>query len=366
METPADEGFGLDPFIDWVKKEGVAVAKDFAVNMHKAETKAWPRFDINGAVVQLTGRGDNVSIFLLDIPPGGKMSPQRHIYEEVCFVLEGHGSTEITLHDGRKHSFEWGPNSLFALPLNASHRHFNASGRERALIAVNNNIPIIFNLFHNENFIFNNPVDFPDRVGKDSYFAGEGDFIARKKGRPIWETNFVPDLSKLELMPWRERGGGSANIFFTLADGTMHAHTSEMPVGTYKKGHRHGPDAHVCFVTGSGFSLLWYEGDQDFIRVDWDHGVVFSPPDMMFHQHLNTGKVPARYVATWLGSQKYPMTDARRKMGGKVDVDVKDGGNQIEYADQDPRIHMMYLQELARNGAESKMGEFIDESKYRN
>ena len=77
METPTDEGYLHDPFLDWIKKEGVAVARDFAVHMHKAETKPWPRFDINGAVVQLTGRGDNVSIFLLDIPPGGKMSPPR-------------------------------------------------------------------------------------------------------------------------------------------------------------------------------------------------------------------------------------------------------------------------------------------------
>ena len=31
--------------------------------------------------------------------------------------------------DGRKHSFEWGPKSLFALPLNARYQHFNASGQ---------------------------------------------------------------------------------------------------------------------------------------------------------------------------------------------------------------------------------------------
>ena len=44
---------------------------------------------------------------------------------------------------------------------------------------------------------------------------------------------------------------------FILADGTMHAHISEMQVGTYKKAHRHGADFHVMCVAGKGYSLLW-------------------------------------------------------------------------------------------------------------
>ncbi|HZR69523.1 MAG TPA: hypothetical protein VFB01_10790, partial [Burkholderiales bacterium] len=72
----------------------------------------------------------------------------------MVYVLSGHGSTTIETADGRKHSFEWGPKSLFALPLNARYRHFNASGRERARLASTNNLPIVMNLFHNEAFIF--------------------------------------------------------------------------------------------------------------------------------------------------------------------------------------------------------------------
>jgi hypothetical protein len=44
-----------------------------------------------------------------------------------------------------------------------------------------------------------------------------------------------------------------------------------------------------------------------------------------------------------------------------MDVTVKDGGCQIEYEDQDPRIHRMYLAELAKHGVTSGMGKFIDE-----
>ena len=43
-----------------------------------------------------------------------------------------------------------------------------------------------------------------------------------------------------------------------------------------------------------------------------------------------------------------------------VDKDVKQGGAQIEYPDQDPRIHGQWLKEIAVNGVTSGMGKFID------
>ena len=44
-----------------------------------------------------------------------------------------------------------------------------------------------------------------------------------------------------------------------------------------------------------------------------------------------------------------------------VDVSVKKGGAQIEYTDQDPRVHRMFLEELKKNGVNCRMGEFLDE-----
>jgi hypothetical protein len=35
---------------------------------------------------------------------------------------------------------------------------------------------------------------------------------------------------------------------------------------------------------------------------------------------------------------------------GLNSTSVKKGGNQIEYADQDPRIHALWLEEMAKNG----------------
>ncbi len=143
---------------------------------------------------------------------------------------------------------------------------------------------------------------------------------------------------------------------FVLADGVMHAHLSEIGVASYKKAHRHRSGLHVLTVTGTGYSLLWYEGDQDYTRVDWKHGVVFPPPDGQFHQHYTTSAVPSRYVATGYGGMRYPFSeqmrgtlfgDGERARGA---LSVKLGGDQIEYQDQDPRIHALWLEEMRKNG----------------
>jgi uncharacterized RmlC-like cupin family protein len=361
MSKPEEARFLCDPYLDWTAGEGIPIVEDFGVDLNEVETKPWARMGTDGAFVHMKGRGDFLCIFLVDIAPGGKSAPQQHLFEEVIYVLEGQGSTKITTHDGQSHSFEWSQGSLFALPLNAKYQHFNGSGKSRARLSSTNNLPMVLNLFHNEAFVFDNPFAFPERAGKETHFSGEGEFIPKRPGRHMWETNFIPDLRKFELVKWEKRGAGGSNMMFVLADGTMHAHSSEMPVGTYKKAHRHGADFHVSCITGTGYSLLWYEEDEDFVRVDWDHGVVFAPPDGMYHQHFNTSPTPARYLAIALGGLRYPMVAEKRAVFMGMDVNVRDGGAQIEYEDQDPRIHQIYLEALRKSGVESGMGRFIKE-----
>jgi mannose-6-phosphate isomerase-like protein (cupin superfamily) len=355
--------FLFDPYADWVKRQDLAVQEDFGVDLARVETRRWAQMDVPAGIVHLKGRGDFMSLFVIDLPPGGKCSPQKHVYEELIYVLSGRGSTTVEV-EGEKHSFEWGPNSLFALPLNARYQHFNGSGSEKARLISANDLAIMLNLFNDENFVFDNPHSFRKRFGKDGYFQGEGERIETAAGRFMWETNFVADVAQFKLEAWEKRGGRSSNIRFALAEGVMHAHTSEMAVGTYKKGHRHGPDFHVLITRGKGYSLLWNDGDKEFVRVDWHPGVVFAPPDGMFHQHFNTSPQPSRYLALAFGSLRYPITTDKKKIVLGVDVDVKSGGAQIEYTDQDPRIHALYLSELKKSGVASGMGEYIDESAF--
>ncbi|MFL6930326.1 MAG: hypothetical protein ACJ8FK_10475, partial [Xanthobacteraceae bacterium] len=215
--------YGIDPYLDWVKQEGLPVTEDYGVDLFQVPTADWPRYGVNGGAVHMKGRGDFTNMFVLDIPPGKSTLPQRHLYEDVCYVLEGSGSTQLEFSDGTKRSFEWGPRSLFAIPLNVKYRHFNGSGRERALIASTTDLPLKMNAFHNERFIFGTDFDFSERFGKEGYYAGEGDLVMIRPGNHYWETNFVADLEQLQLKEWGDRGAGGTNIMFALADGLMHA-----------------------------------------------------------------------------------------------------------------------------------------------
>jgi quercetin dioxygenase-like cupin family protein len=356
LEAKSQPRYGLNPYNDWTAREGLPIAEAVALDLFSVPLGDWPRYGARGAIAHFTGRGDYCNMFVLELAPGTSTLPQQHLYEEVFFVLEGRGSTQLELRDGAKRSFEWGPHSFFAIPLNAKHRHFNGSGSQRALLASTTNLPQIINIFHDEHFIFNSTYAFDGRRGKDEYYAGEGDLHLIRQGNNIWETNFVPDMLALTLTPYEDRGPGSSNIKFILADGIMHAHMSEIAPATYKKGHRHRGGTHVMTISGRGYSLLWSEGEGDFTRVDWKYGTVFPPLEGQFHQHFVTTNESSRYIATNIGSIRYPLTEVNRRTligdGSKrqgSSLSIKLGGNQIEYEDQDPRIHEIWLEEMRKN-----------------
>ena len=106
--SPAQPRLLIDPYLDWVAAEGLPVHEDFGVDLLSAETAPWPRLGerCNGAFVHLKGRGDWMTVFLLEVPPGGQSAPQQHLFDELFYVLSGSGSTVIELPGGGRHAFE--------------------------------------------------------------------------------------------------------------------------------------------------------------------------------------------------------------------------------------------------------------------
>jgi uncharacterized RmlC-like cupin family protein len=331
----------INAYDEWLAGEGVPIVGGLAVDPLTVETKPWPRFGMNACIVHLDARGDFCDLHLMDVPPGGASEPIRHVYEALVYVLEGRGSTELSLLDGTKRQFEWGKGSLFATPLNVRYQHFNASGNQRARLAYVTDLPLIMKLYRNERFVFDTEFDFTERFSDPRQLRGEGVFHEVREHRHQWETNLVPDLLTFEHLTLSNgRGKGSTNIQFVIGDGSLHAHMSEIPVGNYKKAHRHGDGLHIFQLGGRGYSLYWWDDEQEPERVDWSYGMLHSPQSGQWHQHFNISDEPARYMAMGFGSIRYPILREKEII---LDRDYRTGGDyQIEYEDEDPRIRKTF------------------------
>ena len=364
----------LNPYEEWLKQEGLPVSREYGVtDLRKIDVKPWKRMGAAGAYLDLKGGEGVNNAYVCDIAPGGSTQPQRYLFEEIIYILNGEGESTIWNAGGAKQTVKWKAGSVLGPPLNAWRQHFNRGNTPVRLLAITN-APVVIDLFHNADFVFNNDFVFRDRYdGQAEEFGAGEDKLHQKKttaetseqsgGVYTWESDLIPDARNMGLKVSKERGAGNSRIELQLADNTMQAHISEFEVGTYKKAHRHGPGSHVVMLNGTGYTLMWkgslkYSDAPDKQRVDFIDGSIFVPPDGWFHQHFNTGHDAARYLAaTWGGDGKWFM----RALGGGGrthrlgKTSTRKGGNLIEYEDEDPAVREIYASELAKSGIPMKM-----------
>jgi len=124
-------------YCQWMKTEGVPMVEGFSIeDVRELKLSPWRRMGGSGAFVHLYGMEGQTGMYVAEIPPGGALNPERHLYEEMICILAGHGATEIWQDGGQKRLFEWGPFSLFAPPLNSWHRLVNGGREPVRLMAV--------------------------------------------------------------------------------------------------------------------------------------------------------------------------------------------------------------------------------------
>lgn len=337
------------PYTSWIAQEGLDIVSSLYVeNLHTIELKPWARRGGKGVYLNHDASRTSNDCYVCEIAPGGELAPQRQLFEEMIYVLDGRGSTTVWNDAGAKVSFEWKAGAIFAIPLNTLHQHFNGSGTAPArFVAVTNGPPII-NAFGDTDFVFNTKYDFRNRfAGESNYFANGGE----QKGL-LLDTNFVADAVNLPLISAKERGAGGGHIRFSMAKGSMNSHISQFPVGTYKKAHAHGPGAHVIIMSGQGFSLMGPDMNS-LNRYEWSEGAMIVPPNMWFHQHFNTGTTPARYLAF-----KAEGVSIRNAQGvPKAWISRRVGGDQIDYADESPVVRQTFAEALSKVGLQPRMDE---------
>lgn len=364
---------------EWMEGEGVPVVEALGgiEDLKAIERKPWARTGGRGAFVYLQGMKESgfTGMYVMEIGPGKALDPERHLYEEIIYILKGQGATEIWQEGQSRRSFEWGEGSLFSPPLNSWHRLYNV-GREPVLFLGVTTAPIVMDLFCDPEFIFGNHAVFKSRYGGEEDYFKLDRRVDRGAGKaPVWDTNFIADLraATVELPRHPAEGtvkvAGGTTMIFEMSENVMTGHISQWPVGIYHKAHYHGPGAILLGLKSKGYVLLWPKelginpykdghGDK-VIRLNWHEGSVYSPGDGWFHQHFNTGAEPARHIAFRTGGSKYKMglrpveRAAQQEMG--VIISIKKGGTLIEYEDEDPQIRRDFEVALRQAGVPCRM-----------
>jgi quercetin dioxygenase-like cupin family protein len=362
------------PYEQWMSGEGIPVHGGyFVADVRVAELKPWKRLGAKGALIDLEGAEATDGAYLLEIGAGAVTNAQRYMFEESIYVLDGEGETTVWHENRPKQTFKWKQGTLFSPPLNTWRVHKNPGHIAARLISFTD-LPLVMDLYHNADFIFNNDFVFRDRYNNQpDYFTvnqskmkiagsaatfGEGE----KGAVGVLDTGLIPDLNQIQLFAAKARGLKNKSAEVVLSDNSMQTHVSEFEVGTYKRAHRHGPGSHVLAMGGVGYSLMWtnaprYSEAMKKVRVDWKDGTLFVPPDRWFHQHFNTGENSAKYMATtWIGGKYWV-----KGMGGGGrthrlnTVPFHAGGNMIDYQDEDPAIREMFEAELKSHGVDIRM-----------
>jgi oxalate decarboxylase/phosphoglucose isomerase-like protein (cupin superfamily) len=359
--------FQKTAYFQWMARQRIPIIDGYGIeDVRDVEMDRWSRVGGRAAFINLYGMEGVTGMYVAEIPAGGALEAEKHFYEEVICILSGQGATEVWQDGGRKQMFEWGPWSLFAPPLNAWHRLINGGRQPVKFLAVTN-APLVMDVFHNEDFVFNCPYSFSDRYSGADGFFNVGQKRYESGMQHIWETNFIMDIQSATLDQREVKGAGVHITQFELAGNGLIGHLAQWPAGRYHKAHYHGPGAILLGLQSSGYVLLWSKElgiepfrsgrGEEVVEVKWKEGSVYCPPGGWFHQHFNTGAQAARHLAIRYGSRIHPIgfkiADKRSEDG--VYIDVKRGGTLIEYADEDPYIRKHYEDEMKKTGVPCQM-----------
>lgn len=367
-----------DRYMEW---EGLPVHRDVGVyNAAELPLADWDRLGGRGTFIQCEGTENLWGMYVIEVPPGGALKPQNCLFEQVFFVLEGRGSTEVWQNDeSKKQRFEWNKGSLFAIPLNARHRLINAT-RERAVVLVGTLAPGIINVLQNWEFVFSCEHAFLDQFNDESeYFQPKEDLEPDPiRGLAMRRSNLIPDIVNLDLPRDNRRSPGYRRIEPHMAGDNFYMWLAQHGTGRYSKAHAHESGAVLICVSGQGYTFTWpskygttpwKDGHGDKVRrQDYVPGGMVSAAPMdgdWYHQHFGVGPQPLRLTA-WFG-----MSDKRRRGArpGVVkrdegSISLKDGGAAIDYRDEDPYVREEFLRMQAKHGGESDMTDEVYDATF--
>lgn len=360
------------PYDLFMEAEGIPVHRAIGVRrVQDLPLKPWKRLGGQGSYIQLYGTEGLWGSYVVEVPGGGALNIERHVYEKVVLVVEGRGSTEVWHDPKRKQTFEWQQGSMFSIPLNAFHRFVNASNAP-ALLLCGTTAPPVVNLYDNMDFVFDNPFSFSDRYsGAEDYFAPKDDVEPDPiRGLAMRRTNLIPDAVNLELPLDNRRSPGYRRIEPSMAGNKFYVWIAQHETGRYSKAHKHASAAVLICLKGKGYTYTWpaalgptpwKDGLADKVmRQDYEPvGMVSAAPMSgdWFHQHFGVSKGPLR-LSAWHGAYNQrankPGIPGEQLMDYGA-IDLSKGGSAIPYHLEDPYLRRHFEETLVAEGGTSRM-----------
>ncbi len=86
----------VDTYLLWQEAQKIPIIKGFFVEDIKTiEVAPWDLKGGLGTFINLEGCGGVNDAYVCEIPPGEKLKPQKHLYEEMVYIAKGHGATTV-------------------------------------------------------------------------------------------------------------------------------------------------------------------------------------------------------------------------------------------------------------------------------
>ena len=84
------------PYTRWIKSEGLdLISSTYVQNLNTVELKPWARRGARGIYLNHDASRTSNDCYICEILPAGKLNPQRQLFEEMVFILDGRGSTTV-------------------------------------------------------------------------------------------------------------------------------------------------------------------------------------------------------------------------------------------------------------------------------
>ncbi len=250
------------PYDLFMESEGIPIFRDIGVSkVQNLPMTPWKRLGGKGSYIQLHGTEGKWGCYVIEVPGAGALNAEKHLYEEIYYVVEGRGTTEVWLdNDSKRHVFEWQQGSLFSIPVNAWHRIVNASSAP-ALLLAGTTAPNLLNLINNVDALYNCPYEFRDRFsGADDFYKYKDDIEPDPvRGLAMRRTNFIPDIVNCDLPLDNRRSPGWRRVEPFMTGNTFYLWIGQHENGRYSKAHAHTSAAVLICLKGKGYTYTWPE-----------------------------------------------------------------------------------------------------------